>query len=166
MPTLQGKKIEGIKKCNLDISTFLKIWMNVRPHLDPVISMQTVRIPGVHMFARASLVLLEVGKHVLVRDFAFISLSNLSTVPFVTTQGCINLDCHKKLQLASLWCFLPDVNECSTGSAVCDPKADCQNTFGCYLCSCKSGFYGNGKTCSGKKLVDIRKTASPEINHF
>lgn len=73
--------------------------MNARAHLDPVISMQTVRIPGVHMFARASLVLLEVGKHVPVRDFAFISLSNLSVVPFVTTQGCINLDCHKKLQL-------------------------------------------------------------------
>ena len=55
--------------------------MNVRAHLDPVISMQTVRIPGVHMSARASLVLLEVGKHVPVRDFAFISLSNLSIVP-------------------------------------------------------------------------------------
>lgn len=45
-----------------------------------------------------------------------------------------------------------DINECSTSNP-CDTNANCQNTPGSYVCSCKSGYTGNGKTCSGKKDV-------------
>ncbi len=44
-----------------------------------------------------------------------------------------------------------DIDECSTSARVCDVNAECQNTLGSYLCSCKGGFTGNGKTCSGRR---------------
>ena len=33
-------------------------------------------------------------------------------------------------------------------------NAVCQNTLGSYLCSCKAGFAGDGKTCSCKDIVN------------
>ncbi|XP_078346731.1 ficolin-2-like isoform X1 [Oculina patagonica] len=42
----------------------------------------------------------------------------------------------------------PDVDECSASISVCDVNADCQNTVGSYICSCKAGFTGDGKTCT------------------
>ncbi|CAH3143826.1 unnamed protein product, partial [Pocillopora meandrina] len=54
-----------------------------------------------------------------------------------------------------------DIDECSASIWPCDVNANCQNTYGSHKCSCKSGFYGNGKTCihSGKPclLFVIRK---------
>ena len=44
-----------------------------------------------------------------------------------------------------------DINECSTIPAPCDVNAYCQNNEGSYLCSCKVGFSGNGRTCQGMK---------------
>ncbi len=41
-----------------------------------------------------------------------------------------------------------DIDECSVSVGICDVNADCQNTGGSYLCSCKDGFTGDGKTCS------------------
>ena len=38
-----------------------------------------------------------------------------------------------------------DVDECLTGDKC--PNADCLNTEGSYECSCKEGFFGNGKSC-------------------
>ena len=46
-----------------------------------------------------------------------------------------------------------DINECSASPATCDVNAICQNTKGSYLCSCKPGFTGDGKTCKGKKAI-------------
>ena len=45
--------------------------------------------------------------------------------------------------------LLSDINECSASSGVCDVNANCQNTLGSYLCSCKPGYSGDGKTCQG-----------------
>jgi len=48
-----------------------------------------------------------------------------------------------------------DINECSASPAPCDVNANCQNTKGSYLCSCKPGFTGDGKTCKGiKKAIE------------
>ena len=47
-----------------------------------------------------------------------------------------------------------DVNECSASVSVCDVNADCKNTFGSYRCSCKTGFTGDGKTCTGKRVAE------------
>ncbi|CAH3020496.1 unnamed protein product [Porites evermanni] len=40
-----------------------------------------------------------------------------------------------------------DIDECSATSPVCDVNANCTNTRGSYLCTCKIGFSGDGKTC-------------------
>lgn len=44
-----------------------------------------------------------------------------------------------------------DIDECSADFSVCDVNAVCQNTFGSYICSCKAGFTGDGKNCTGKR---------------
>ena len=49
-----------------------------------------------------------------------------------------------------LHCSVLDNNECSASIPVCDLNANCQNTVGSYVCSCKAGFIGDGKTCAGE----------------
>ena len=48
-----------------------------------------------------------------------------------------------------------DIDECSASIWPCDVNANCQNSYGSYACSCKCGFYGNGKACvyRGKRPV-------------
>ncbi len=41
-----------------------------------------------------------------------------------------------------------DINECERGLAKCDQNANCTNTFGSYLCECKSNYEGDGTFCS------------------
>ena len=57
---------------------------------------------------------------------------------------------------ASLSCilhisFIPDNDECSSAND-CHQNASCHNTKGSYNCTCKDGFEGDGKNCSGKIL--------------
>ena len=54
-----------------------------------------------------------------------------------------------------------DNDECLKTPPVCDISANCKNTLGSYLCSCKEGFKGDGKKCQGKikkKNGTIRET--------
>ena len=50
-----------------------------------------------------------------------------------------------------------DVDECSASSPVCDSNANCFNTRGSYICTCKSGYTGDGKTCQGR-FENVRLT--------
>ncbi len=43
-----------------------------------------------------------------------------------------------------------DIDECK-GENLCHKFANCKNTNGSYLCSCKSGFFGDGFSCIGIK---------------
>ena len=44
-----------------------------------------------------------------------------------------------------------DINECS--SDVCGENANCENTVGSYICTCKSGYARRNLTgCSGKNI--------------
>ena len=43
-----------------------------------------------------------------------------------------------------------DLDECFTISDTCDVNADCQNTVGSYICSCKPGYTGDGQICQGE----------------
>ena len=45
------------------------------------------------------------------------------------------------------------MNECNASVSVCDVNADCKNTVGSYRCTCKAGFTGDGKTCTGE-IID------------
>ena len=42
-----------------------------------------------------------------------------------------------------------DIPECERGLDDCDSNATCANTIGNYLCTCDSGFTGDGFTCIG-----------------
>ena len=42
-----------------------------------------------------------------------------------------------------------DVDECALGIANCSVDADCTNTVGSFLCSCRQGYTGNGFSCTG-----------------
>jgi hypothetical protein len=41
-----------------------------------------------------------------------------------------------------------DIDECTLGTADCDPNASCTNTPGSYSCTCLTGFTGDGQTCT------------------
>ena len=43
-----------------------------------------------------------------------------------------------------------DINECEDNPEICDINANCTNTIGSYMCSCSSGYTGNGIMCTGK----------------
>ena len=47
-----------------------------------------------------------------------------------------------------------DVDECTSFPNICGANADCHNTDGSYICNCKAGYTGDGKTCAraGKDL--------------
>ena len=52
-----------------------------------------------------------------------------------------------------------DTNECVPDSP-CHANATCNNTEGSYLCTCDSGYSGDGFTCNGKTLtrnINIRE---------
>ena len=54
--------------------------------------------------------------------------------------------------LVELRCFfLLDIDECSASPPVCDVNANCSNTRGSYICTCKEGYNGDGKTCGGRR---------------
>ena len=60
--------------------------------------------------------------------------------------------------------YINDINECSTGADACDVNAKCKNNVGSYTCTCKKGFTGKGKTCTGKiglyywlRLLSLKK---------
>ncbi|XP_015776014.1 PREDICTED: protein kinase C-binding protein NELL2-like [Acropora digitifera] len=41
-----------------------------------------------------------------------------------------------------------DVDECTAFPNICGANADCHNTDGSYICNCKTGYSGDGKSCS------------------
>ena len=43
-----------------------------------------------------------------------------------------------------------DIDECGASSPVCDINANCSNTRGSYICTCRAGYTGGGKTCQGR----------------
>ena len=49
-----------------------------------------------------------------------------------------------------------DINECSTNNGGCDTNAECTNTAGGRNCQCKTGYNGDGFTCSGELVVGFK----------
>ena len=45
--------------------------------------------------------------------------------------------------------FLTDIDECKTYSAKCHVNAICNNTHGSHVCTCKTGYTGDGRNCTG-----------------
>ena len=45
--------------------------------------------------------------------------------------------------------FTTDIDECVATPSKCHNKAACNNTHGSYVCTCKSGYIGDGRNCIG-----------------
>ena len=46
--------------------------------------------------------------------------------------------------------IITDVDECSAGTDNCAAEATCTNTDGSYICTCNTGYTGDGVTCTSK----------------
>ena len=77
---------------------------------------------------------------------------------------------HRHSTLETSWIIqtwyyfsLSDINECTEGSDDCHSKAECKNTIGNHQCTCKQGFYGDGRTsCTGQKEFGEVKDPCPK----
>ena len=54
-----------------------------------------------------------------------------------------------------VFCYFPDYDECTESTHECDSNADCTNTVGSYSCQCRSGYTGDGNTCTGRFILQI-----------
>ena len=45
--------------------------------------------------------------------------------------------------------FLTDIDECKTYPYKCHVNALCNNTHGSHVCTCKAGYTGDGRNCTG-----------------
>ena len=51
-----------------------------------------------------------------------------------------------------------DIVECTSDANDCATNAVCINTPGSYICRCKNGYQGDGKSCTGKALLAYNAT--------
>ena len=76
----------------------------------------------------------------------------------------LNVLIHKTIEL-HFNCL--DINECNLANNDCNQNADCTNTDGSYVCSCNTGYYGDGKTCDGSRIIHLRKKINTKgLNTF
>ena len=61
-----------------------------------------------------------------------------------------------KLLSFNLLTHSPDVNECAGNVSVCDEHANCTDSEGSFLCTCNTGFSGDGYNCSSEILASIK----------
>ena len=51
--------------------------------------------------------------------------------------------------------LIADINECETGKHNCGANANCKNTKGSFVCTCKLGYSWNGVNCTGKNSTSV-----------
>ena len=52
--------------------------------------------------------------------------------------------------------FFTDINECSSSATNnCHQYADCHNSDGSFHCTCRSGYSGDGSSCTGTLYVKV-----------
>ena len=53
--------------------------------------------------------------------------------------------------------FPTEINNCTDGTHNCDPNASCDPTPESFICTCNSGFTGNGTSCTGISILTINE---------
>ena len=62
-----------------------------------------------------------------------------------------------------IFLFFPiflDIDECQKNTHDCHLNATCQNTNGSFVCTCLFGFNGDGRNCTGNRLVMTLRNVS------
>lgn len=54
--------------------------------------------------------------------------------------------------------FFTDVDECSLPLQLCHSNATCTDIEDGFICTCKSGYFGNGTSCIGKLDILVRES--------
>ena len=54
-----------------------------------------------------------------------------------------------------------DIDECDDNTT-CSENANCKNTIGSFICTCKTGYSGDGKTCTGKSFISFKEMTAGE----
>jgi len=49
--------------------------------------------------------------------------------------------------------YIADINECATNNGGCHAGATCTNNPGGFVCTCPTGYAGDGFTCTGYYFV-------------
>jgi hypothetical protein len=62
-----------------------------------------------------------------------------------------------------MFLYYLDTNECLPDSP-CRANATCNNTEGSYICTCDSGYSGDGFTCNGRILMRNINIREPGLN--
>ena len=52
-------------------------------------------------------------------------------------------------------CNITDIDECEADIYACGSDAICNNTHGSFNCTCKPGYKGDGKNCTGNFLFTV-----------
>jgi len=110
--------------------------MSVRAILTTAVRMQTALTQREVSPAPATLATLEMGSCVQV------------------STNCSHL--HLLISSILPWLVrLADINECELEVPPCGSNANCSDTDGSFICTCRTGFEGNGFTCTGKAAMQI-----------
>ena len=56
----------------------------------------------------------------------------------------------KQIGKMSMLLTVTDINECSERTHNCHESATCSDVVGGFICTCDTGFTGNGTFCEGK----------------
>ena len=63
-----------------------------------------------------------------------------------------------------------DIDECAIGTHSCSADAECNNIKGSHNCQCKSGYSGNGHTCTGNSteycMLDLQPNGLLHANIY
>ena len=80
-------------------------------------------------------------------------LENCKRVPYFFIHVLIWLLNKNQIPFFILFSFfsfiLKDIDECITYPGKCHVNATCNNTDGSHVCSCKPGYIGDGRSCTG-----------------
>lgn len=68
--------------------------------------------------------------------------------------------------MLSCWTMVVDDFECERNTHECSAHASCQNTWGSYSCSCRTGFEGNGRICKGMTYCDNNIRELDELDAY
>ena len=85
---------------------------------------------------------------------SFLVNKNKATNNFLTTTIAPyvqNKKVYTCIMLQESWskaCYFSDIDECARNRS-CHVNANCTNTIGSHVCTCHTGYTGDGQTCSG-----------------